>query len=79
MTGRPDTEMAIRRKFRRVACPRCGDTRTEMRTFGTPRFDELGRPRPRRRIRRELRAMTRDWEPTPTCDRCTRLGTDPTR
>jgi hypothetical protein len=65
-------DVATRRVFRRVVCPVCGERRTEMRVFGTPREDEWGRPKPRRQIRQELRAQADAWRPAPTCDRCAR-------
>ncbi|WP_431873847.1 hypothetical protein [Amycolatopsis sacchari] len=63
---------ATRRVFRRVRCPVCGERRTEMRVFGTPREDERGVPKPRRRLREELRAHARAWHPEAVCDRCGR-------
>jgi hypothetical protein len=65
-------DVASRRVFRRAVCSRCGERRTEMRVFGTPRDDETGRPKSWLRIRRELRAQAKAWQPAPTCDRCSR-------
>lgn len=65
-------DVATHREFRRVVCPVCGRRRTEMRVFGTPRWDEWGRPKPRRRVRRELRSQASAWQPPAVCDRCAR-------
>ncbi|KAA9154047.1 hypothetical protein FPZ12_032890 [Amycolatopsis acidicola] len=67
-----DPETASRRVFRRVVCARCGERRTEMRVFGTPRADERGVPKSRVRIRRELRDQAKAWQPDALCDRCRR-------
>ncbi|GHF75230.1 hypothetical protein FHX82_002246 [Amycolatopsis bartoniae] len=65
-------DVATRRVFRRVVCPRCGRRRTEMRVFGTDRCDERGLPKPRRQVREELRRQARAWHPDGECDRCAR-------
>ncbi len=68
-----EADVATRREFRRVVCPCCGQRRTELRVFGTPRYYEgTGLPKSRRRIRHELRARAREWRPDPVCDRCQR-------
>ncbi|NKQ55318.1 hypothetical protein HFP15_20745 [Amycolatopsis sp. K13G38] len=62
-----DSDVAVRRVFRRVVCPRCGQRRTEMRVFGVSR-----QGRTRWRVHRELRAQAKAWHPEPLCDRCRR-------
>ena len=62
-----DSDVTVRREFRRVVCPRCGERRTEMRVFGVPRDG-----RSWWRARRDLRAIARQWRPDPLCDRCRR-------
>ena len=62
-----DSDVAVRREFRRVVCPRCGQRRTEMRVFGVARGG-----RSWLRVRWELRARARKWRPDPVCDRCRR-------
>ncbi len=65
-------DLVTRRTFRRVVCPVCGERRTEMRVFGTARYDDGDQPKSRRRIRGELRAQADAWHPDPTCHRCAR-------
>ncbi len=63
--------LAVARCYRRTVCD-CGRRQRRLWVFGTPLHDETGATRPRRDIRRALRAEMRAWQPDRTCDRCAR-------